>query len=470
MNSHRSYLQILSDYASLSCESLRKELAITLKKEAIKLVVLDDDPTGIQTVHDCLLLTNWNAENLEKAFNDESPLFYVLTNTRSMTAEAATKVTVDAVKAIVECNRKQGFQLVFISRSDSTLRGHFPLEPDTIRQVLHDEQLPVLHPTFFIPTFFEAGRYTIDGIHYLKEKDNLIPVSETEFAADNVFGYRNSKLDKYIIEKTNGLTVASQIGSLTLEELRRNSIQEVLNNLKSQLEKTWITVDALSYDDLWKFSNAFLKVLVETDAYAVLRTSSSLPKAMSGMVDQALLQHEHLVSKPGIGLFIVGSHVKKSSSQLAKLLESQKTKGIELDVNRILKEPDALSSFVFQELKSALKSKQTPVLFTSRSELRSNDAAERLETGRIISDFLVRIVQELPFEPAYLVAKGGITSHDILTKGLEIETATVAGQILPGVPVIKTAFDHRFPNMPYIIFPGNVGENEALLQVLEKLT
>ena len=178
MNPHRSYLQTLSDYASLSCESLRKELSKSLKKSALKIVVLDDELTGIQTAHDCMLLTNWKAENLEKAFNDESPIFYVLTNTRSMTAEVAEKTTTDAVGAIVECNRKQGFKLLFISRSDATLRGHFPLEPNTIRHVLEQDQLPVLASTFFIPSFFEAGCYTIEGTQYFKDKDDLIPVSE----------------------------------------------------------------------------------------------------------------------------------------------------------------------------------------------------------------------------------------------------------------------------------------------------
>lgn len=469
MTKHRSFLQALSDNASLSCESLRKDITKALKKQNIKLIVFDDDSTGIQTAHDCLMLTNWKPENLEKAFNDESPIFYVRTNTRSMSTDITKKVTVEAVKAVVECNRKQGFKLVFISRSDSTLRGHFPLEPDTIRHVLEHEQLPVLTSTYFIPSFFEAGRYTIDGIHYLKDKDDLIPVSETEFATDSVLGYHHSKLSEYITEKTQGQVKTDQIGSLTLDELRRNTVQEILTSLQSLMNKTWITVDALGYDQLWKFSVALLKLLGETNAYVVLRTSSSLPKALSGMGNKALLKREDLISKPGSGLFMVGSHAKKSSNQLSILLESKNTKGIELDVKSILKEPDALMACVLSELKSAKKSKLTPVVFTSREELRYTDIKERLLTGSKISDFLVRIVRELPFEPSYIVTKGGITSHDILIKGLEIETATVAGQILPGVPVVKTAANHRYPNLPYIIFQGNVGDTDALKQVLEKL-
>lgn len=466
----RSYLETLSEFAALGCESLRVEISATLVKENIKLVVLDDDPTGIQTVHDCLLLTNWKPENIEKAFLDTSPLFYVLTNTRSMTAENAVCITTDAVKSIVECNRRHGFRLVFISRSDSTLRGHFPLEPDTIRQVLLSEQLPVLPSTFFIPSFFEAGRFTIGGTHFLKDMDKLIPVAETEFASDNVFGYAHSNLSDYIVEKAKGVISTKQIGSIGLEELRRHSVQEVKSSLRNLQDKTWITLDALSYDDLWKFSSAFLSILIETDANAVLRTSSSLPKALSGLDDKALLQREDLVSKPGIGLFIVGSHVKKSSSQLAVLLDTQTTCGIELDVHRLLQEPEALMTSVRKELLQAQTAKRTPVVYTSRQELRSDNVGERLRTGQRISDFIVRLVRELPFEPAYLVAKGGITSHDILTKSLNVEIANVAGQIIPGVPVIKTAQEHRYPNMHYVIFPGNVGETDALKQVLEKIS
>jgi len=466
MNPHRSYLQTLSDYASLSCESLRKELSKSLKKSALKIVVLDDELTGIQTAHDCMLLTNLKAENLEKAFNDESPIFYVLTNTRSMTAEVAEKTTTDAVGAIVECNRKQGFKLLFISRSDATLRGHFPLEPNTIRHVLEQDQLPVLASTFFIPSFFEAGCYTIEGTQYFKDKDDLIPVSETEFAADSVFGYHHSKLDEYISVMTLGRVDAGLIGKLTLDELRRNSMQEILTSLKRQSGKPWIIVDALSYDDLWKFSTALLKLLAETDTYALLRTSSSLPKALSGMTAKELLNREDLISKKGKGLFIVGSHVKKTSIQLLELLKSKTTKGIEVDVKRIFESPNDLATSILKELKAT---KLTPVLYTSREEFRSKNASERLLTDQKISDFLVHLVRELPFEPSFIVAKGGATSYDILFRGLNIETATVVGQILTRVPVVKTAADHRFPNMPYLIFPGSVGETDALVKVLEKM-
>jgi uncharacterized protein YgbK (DUF1537 family) len=469
MTQHLSYSETLANYPVTDGAPLRKVISDSLCDQHIKIVVLDDDPTGIQTVHDCLLLTNWKPGNLEVAFNDQAPFFYLLTNTRSMTSGEAEIVTQEAVRAVIEKNKQFGFKLIFISRSDSTLRGHFPLEPDTMRKVLTEQGIPVALPTFFIPSFFEAGRYTIGGTHYMKDKDELIPVSETEFARDNVFGYNHSVLAEYILEKTKGAVTEKQVASLSLEDLRKNSVEEIATLLIKWKEKAFITVDALGYDDLWKFSAAFLKVLAGLNSNVVLRTSSSLPKALSGIADKALLGREELIVKPGIGLFVVGSHVKKSTSQLNNLLKNSNIKGIEIDINRILTQPEQLLQEIRKELANSVRQGFVPVVYTSRQELRLSDAAERLNIGQKISAFLVRIVQNLPYTPTYIVAKGGITSHDILTKGLEMEIAGVMGQILAGVPVVKTGENHLYPNMPYIIFPGNVGDEDSLVKVLKKI-
>jgi uncharacterized protein YgbK (DUF1537 family) len=87
-----------------------------------------------------------------------------------------------------------------------------------------------------------------------------------------------------------------------------------------------------------------------------------------------------------------------------------------------------------------------------------------------IEGFLVQVVRNLPYQPAYIVAKGGITSHDILTQGLEIESARVLGQVLPGVPVLMTGKSARFPEIPYVIFPGNVGHESSLSELLRIMT
>lgn len=403
---------------------------VNSKLSNCKLVVLDDDPTGIQTVHGCLLITQWDEASIRKGFEDKEPFFYILTNTRAMTREDAAKVTREAMEMVVRVNEDFGYRLIIVSRSDSCLRGHFPLETDVMRSVLVEHGLPVFPKTPFCPAFIEAGRVTIDGVHYMKDGDKLIPVSETEFARDNVFAYHTSVLCDYIKEKGAN-------------------------------PDDYIIVNAQSYAEL----NAFAQTVLNdfpTDQHLVIRSSSSLPKAISGISDQPLLDRS-MLKHEGVGCFVVGSHVKKTTAQLECLLQEPGTCAIEVDVQRILDDSDALMLETIDTIRQVVENHLTPVVYTSRQEIRLADANQRQHLGQQVSDFLVDIVHRLPFTPSYLVGKGGITSHDILTKGLGIQSARVLGQIISSVPCVMTS------DFPYIIFPGNVGNEDSLAEVFRKL-
>ena len=397
-----------------------------------RMVVLDDDPTGIQTVHGCRLLTAWNVQELGEALDDDVPFFYMLTNTRAMTREEASQVIEDAMSAVIEANSKYGWKLIFVSRSDSCLRGHFPLETDVMQRVLGKHGIPVWHPVPFAPAFIEAGRVTVEGAHYMRENGQLVPLSQTEFANDNVFGYSTSVLSDYIREK----------GANPVD---------------------YEIVDAETYGQLYAFADRLLTQTASFDGAVVIRSSSSLPKAISGIKDQPLLGREILRNASGVGCFVVGSHVRKTTRQLKSLLLAENTKGIEIDVRRILEGDGLLKQEILARIAETAASQLTPVIYTSRQEMRVDDADRRQLMGQAISDFLVELVESLPFQPSYLVAKGGITSHDILTKGLRVRTATVLGQVIANVPCLMTE------QFPYIIFPGNVGDDNSLREVYEKL-
>ena len=400
-------------------------------EESFRLVILDDDPTGIQTVHGCLLITQWDEATVRMALQHEQPFFYMLTNTRAMTREEAARVVRSAMETVLEVNREFGYRLIFISRSDSCLRGHFPLETDVMRQVLQEYGVKVWPKVPFCPALIEAGRVTIDGVHYMKDGERLIPVSETEFARDNVFAYHTSVLRDYIREK-----------GANPEEYQ--------------------IVNAATYDELYAFTQTLFNEIKDFDGAVVIRSSSSLPKAMSGIADKPLLDRS-ILKESGVGCFIVGSHVQKTTRQLNALLAGQGVAGIEVDVERVLHDGDALMQELLTKMKQRAEEGLTPVVYTSRKEVRLKDADERQHLGQRISDFLVEMVARLPFVPSYLVAKGGITSNDILTKGLALKSAVVLGQIVPNVPCVMT--DH----FPYIIFPGNVGGDDSLREVYEKL-
>ena len=408
----------------------------------VLLVVFDDDPTGIQTVHSCLLVTNWSEENLVRAFEDEAPFFYVLTNSRALTAADARRVLTDAVEAVVRVNKRYGYRLICISRSDSCLRGHFPLETDVMREVLTRNNIKVWEKTPFCPAFIESGRVTIDGAHYMVvpaaeegEENRLVPVSETEFARDNVFGYKSSVLTEYIREK--GADPAD-----------------------------YDIINAQSYDELYSYCDRFFAEMEEHEGAVVIRSSSSLPKALSGIPDKPMLTPEDLGISGGAGLFIVGSHVKKTTEQLEALLTCEGVKGMELPIDAILNDSEALLHDTLQLLANCISEGITPVVYTSRKEVRIDDADKRQHLGQTVSNFLVSIVRHLPVTPAYLVAKGGITSHDILTHGLCVKVGRVMGQAINSVPCVMAELNGK--PVPYIIFPGNVGNKESLKEVYLK--
>lgn len=471
-----SYSTVLQQYPETAGDC-RRDIRQLLNRQRIKLVVMDDDPTGIQTVHSCRLVTDWQADSLGAALADEAPFFYVLTNTRAMTRDEAARVTASAMQAVLEANRKQGFRLVFISRSDSTLRGHFPLETDLMAQGLRHNGQALCPVTFFAPAFLEAGRYTLLGCHYLKDGDTLIPVSESEFARDNVFAYHSAVLKDYIAEKLG--TDDFFYRNLPLTEFpgltpaqRLQTLGSLMDLARAESRPAYISVDALRCSDLQAFALTLLEWMGSHDEAVVIRSSSSLPKAMSGSDDRPLLDRQDFVGEGAAtapGLFIVGSHVKKSTAQLNALLKCQGTVGIELDIRSILDHPQELSDEVQARLKDLAAQGLCPVVYTSRQEVRLDNADERQRLGQQVSDFLVSIVSHLSYRPSWLVAKGGITSHDILTKGLCVRTAQVMGQILSGVPCLRTAQDAAIPRLPYVIFPGNVGEESSLAQVFEKL-
>lgn len=398
-----------------------------------KIVVFDDDPTGIQTVHSCLLVTEWTEENLRVAFEDAQPFFYILTNSRALTADDARRVLTEAVEAVLKVNEDYGYRLICVSRSDSCLRGHFPLETDVMRSVLEAHGIKVWPRTTFCPAFIESGRFTIDGVHYMKGNDGqLIPVSETEFARDNVFGYKNARLVDYIEEKGGN-------------------------------PADYDIVNAQTYAELDDYRDKLLEETSGFDGAVVIRSSSSLPRSMSGIADKPMLSKYDLgIGEGSVGLFIVGSHVKKTTEQLNALLTADGVKGIELPIDRILHDAGKLMAETQATISDYTVAGITPVVFTARQEVRLADADERQHLGQTVSDFLVRIVREITIKPAYLVAKGGITSHDILTHGLSIKTARVMGQAINSVPCVMAK------EFPYIIFPGNVGNVESLKEIYLK--
>ena len=222
-----------------------------LTQEAVRVIVLDDDPTGIQTVHGCLVLTNWTFASLQIAFEDDEPYFYIFTNTRAYPPEDVRRIIHSAVNRVMEVNQRYHYRLVFICRSDSTLRSHFPLEIDTV--ALETGAVP--EARFLIPAFFEGGRITSADTHYLVRFNQRTPCHETEFAQDSVFGYATAYLPGYIEEKTQGQVNRKKVLSVSRELLlpdRRKDLERLLNGISPN---SYVVVNAETYTELDHFAD-----------------------------------------------------------------------------------------------------------------------------------------------------------------------------------------------------------------------
>lgn len=432
-----------------------------------KIIALDDDPTGSQTVHGCLLLTRWDVDTLKEGLRDASPLFFVLTNTRGMDAADAATITRDVCvnlkRALAEL-ADDGVTInpVMVSRSDSTLRGHYPVETDIIA-----EQLGPFDAHFMVPAFFEGGRFTRDGIHYLMVDGEPVAVHETEFASDSVFGYRHSYLPDYVEEKTSGRIRAEQVERFTLEDVRGDSLARLL-----ALEgNVCCAVDAEVQEDLNHFCAQLMAAAAQGRRF-LFRSAASLLTALARLPPQPVAAEamQHYVRGGRPGAVVVGSHVKRSSEQLERLLLMPGIEGIEIDVERVDRDGETLLDEVVARAALAHRAQRSVAIYTSRGEKRFPTQAERLAFGERLSALLMEVVRRLPESLGFLISKGGITSNDVLSSGLSLRSSRVLGQILPGCSVVRCPEGHpRFPDLPVIIFPGNVGGVDAVATVYARL-
>jgi uncharacterized protein YgbK (DUF1537 family) len=433
-----------------------------------KIIVLDDDPTGSQTVHSCLLLMQWDVETLRLGLADDAPIFFVLTNTRALTPEKAATVTRQVCHALKQAIALENIQdFLVVSRSDSTLRGHYPIETDVIAA-----ELGPFDAHFLTPAFFEGGRTTRDSIHYLKVNGVNTPVHETEFASDSVFGYHHSYLPDYVEEKTGGRIPANQVERFLLAEIRAG----VRDRLLSLHQNQCCVVDADTQTDMNRFAADVLAAASQGKRF-LFRSAASLLTALAALPPQPIAPEDmaKYVRRGKPGVVVVGSHVKKTTEQLHHLLEQPGTVGVEVEVTRLLEPSDnpgaELLHQVVDRVNAIHAAGNTPVVYTSRAELTFDSVQIRLDFGEAVSALLMDVIRNLPQDIGFLVSKGGITSNDTLSSGLALRTARLLGQVLAGVSMVRTPATHpQFPDLPVVLFPGNVGDASALAIVYQRLS
>jgi len=354
------------------------------------------------------------------------------------------------------------------SRCDSTRRGHYPGEVEALAEGLGQ----AFDGTLIVPFFQEGGRLTIHNTHYVAEGDWLTPAAETEYARDATFGYQNSDLRAWVSEKYQGKIRPQEVAAVSLTDLRTQGPDAVMAILSQLRDEQVCVVNATTYRDMEVFVAGLLRAEAAGKRF-VYRTAASFVRVRGGIAPQELLTAGELTASQNGngGLVIVGSYIKKSTVQMEVAQSLPGMTSFELGVEKLLDANDRDDEIrrVTDSVNESLRVGRDTLVYTGRRLVTGPDRASSLQIGQTVSASLVAIVEGLTEKPAWIIAKGGITSSDVATKGLKVKRAEVLGQALPGIPIWRTGRESRWPGMIYVVFPGNVGGPNALAEMVRTL-
>ncbi|KAJ4366105.1 hypothetical protein N0V83_007740 [Neocucurbitaria cava] len=435
------------------------------------LVALDDDPTGTQTCHDIAVLTSWSVPVLVSEFEQTTPGsgFFILTNSRALHPPAARELMIEICRNLKEAAEQAGKTFEVVLRGDSTLRGHFPLEPEAVEEVLGKSDAWVI-----APFFLQGGRYTIDDIHYVAEGDTLVPAGETPFARDATFGFTSSHLADWVVEKSKGSITRDRIKGVSLVDIREGGPDKIGNILLDCAKGTVFIVNAATEEDIDIFVRGILTPSAQGRKF-LFRSAAAFVSARLGISPIPPISARQLRMDPSVGgLIIAGSYVPKTTAQLKYLIaqSGDKLVTVELDVNKLLESEATREDELRRAIDKSTRYIYYPkdvLIMTSRDLVLGADERSSLDIGSVVAAALVSFLTRLDTKPRYVIAKGGITSSDMATKALHMKRAMIIGQAAAGVPLWQCDEPtSKWPGLPYVVFPGNVGGEDTLATVVER--
>jgi uncharacterized protein YgbK (DUF1537 family) len=451
----------------------RRRIRRALADAGRRIAVLDDDPTGSQTVHDVEVVTVFEPDEIAAGLASAGSTCFVLTNSRSLPEADAVELTTRIGRLLFELAGRLDAPIDVVSRSDSTLRGHVIAEVRALDAARRRATGRGFDGVLLAPAYFEAGRFTAGDVHWARVGDDVLPVSETEFARDATFGYAASDLRDFVAEKSGGTVAPGDVPSITLDDIRLGGPARVAELLAGVTGGAFVVVNAVEYTDL----EVVVLGLQEVEAGGrsfLYRCGPSFVRALAGLDPRDPLRAADLWPDGhpgGHGLVVVGSHVGLTSRQVAVARDRGGLTEVELDVAAVA-DPARRESHVAgatRQVVAALDHADV-LLVTSRDLLRGRDAAESLEISRQVSAAVTDVARgALAARPAWVVAKGGITSHDVAARGLGIRRAKVLGQLFPGMVSVFRPIEAapEAVGTPYVVFAGNVGDETTLASVID---
>jgi uncharacterized protein YgbK (DUF1537 family) len=416
-----------------------------------RVVILDDDPTGTQTSSDVEVLLEASEENAEWFAESGERSCFVLTNSRSLSRAEAVSTVRQMSQIVGGALDRQGIPHVFLLRGDSTLRGHVFAEIDAIARKGS--------VTLFVPAFPEGGRITLDGVHFLRTSEGVIPVARTEYASDPEFGYSSTKVVDWVAEVGDGRPAVS----LPYQALRSSGPELVARALIDASSGGVVVPDAENRGDLIIIRDGLLAA--EAERPVQVRSAATFASLYAGL-ESRMVSSPQVSDADGPVLVVCGSFTTGATSQIGRVIETFQPPVLEVAVSAVANsDPDEVGHRVAVEARRQLENEDLLVLMTPRElQLTENN----IETGARLMTALTTAVGRVAGHVRAVVAKGGITSAEVAKRGFGIRRARVVGQIDVGIPLWELE-PRRGRVIPYVVVPGNVGDEEAILRILQRL-
>lgn len=422
------------------------------------LVVLDDDPTGVQTLAGIRVLLAWDPTRIGAAL-DGRRVVHLVTNTRALPAERVQPLVEGAVRASLA-----GVPTArIVLRGDSTLRGHLVEEYLGVRNVIAPSGWPVL---LLVPALPSAGRVTVGGVHLFERDGVRTPLHETEYARDGLFAYGSARLLEWAEERSGGLFAASAGRELSLDHVRASgsgAVAAAVSELASRGVPAVLVPDAETVADLAAIAAGYEAAAVTAGAAVVVRCAPAFAGVLAGTTASVPAP----IPEAGDGVLLVcGSYVPQTTRQLGRLVARWPQSLVEADVLALA--GDAAGDEIARlagEVSIRLRRDPVTVLATPRER---PEGTTSLEAGERIAVNLARVIAALDRRPSVLVVKGGITSAVTLHRGVGADEADVVGPVVPGVSRWAARWPDGSP-LDYLVVPGNVGDDGLLDELMRAI-
>jgi uncharacterized protein YgbK (DUF1537 family) len=413
------------------------------------IAILDDDPTGVQTLSGARVILDWAEPRVEDALASARAV-HLLTNSRAYPPDEAAAIVRSAAAAVLSTAPNTSLVL----RGDSTLRGHVLEEYLAVRDAKGTESFP---PLVLAPALPSAGRVTVGGVQYLDRDGRRVPVHETEYATDPAFAYASSRLLDWAEQRTGGLFKSALGIEVTLEALHRGGPDAVVAALRQAAESPVpcaVALDAETGDDVEAVA-AGLQRATAAGVESVVRCGPAVAGALGGVT---AMRAASLPVAQQL-LLVCGSYVSQSVRQLERVTARFPASLVAVDPQRLGRGADGTQ--IAAQLEERLDASRLAVLAVwGPPPSGSSDLA----AGRRIAEGLASVVAAVQRRDALVVLKGGVTSAVVLRHGLGATEADIVGPVLPGV-ALWTIIDPV--TRPVLVVPGNVGGDGLLVQIVD---